>query len=150
MGLPFILSAESNSKKQLNDSPQEKETEVSDLKFQRQNREVLQIGQSIMYTHSIQEHSTIVKGNFLFCFLWFGFVFQDKISLYSPGNSWNSLCRPGWPQTRKMYLPLSLRAGIKGICHHVQLDFLLKTGSHYVTLASLELAMQTMLALNSQ
>jgi hypothetical protein len=44
MGLPFILSAESNSKKQLNDSPQEKETEVSDLKFQRQNREVLQIG----------------------------------------------------------------------------------------------------------
>ena len=37
------------------------------------------------------------------------------------GMSWNSLCRPGWPQTHKsacLCLPI---AGIKGVCHHAQL-----------------------------
>jgi fatty acid desaturase len=47
----------------------------------------------------------------LFCFSRQGFSVQ-------PWLSWNSLCRPGWPQTQKsacFCLPI---AGIKGMCHH--------------------------------
>ena len=28
-------------------------------------------------------------------------MFQDSFSLYSPGLSWNSVCRSGWPQTHR-------------------------------------------------
>jgi hypothetical protein len=44
--------------------------------------------------------------------------FWDRVSLCR--LSWNSLCRPGWPQTQKSTcLCLSLpSAGIKGVCHH--------------------------------
>jgi hypothetical protein len=37
---------------------------------------------------------------FFFVFLFFCFVFRDRVSLCS-WLSWNSLCRPGWPQTQK-------------------------------------------------
>jgi hypothetical protein len=53
--------------------------------------------------------------------LFFFFFFQDRVSLYSPGCSWNSLCRPGWPRTQKSpYLCLP-SAGIKGVRHHARL-----------------------------
>jgi hypothetical protein len=32
--------------------------------------------------------------------------------------SWNSLCRPGWPQTQKFPCLCLPSAGIKGVCHH--------------------------------
>jgi hypothetical protein len=39
------------------------------------------------------------------------------------GMSWNSLCRPGWPQTHKSAWLCLPSAGIKGVCHHAQLRF---------------------------
>ena len=50
---------------------------------------------------------------FVFLFVWFFFKTGFLCVL-----SWNSLCRPGWPQTQKsacLCLPI---AGIKGMCHH--------------------------------
>ena len=52
---------------------------------------------------------------FLFCFV---FVFQDSVSAWL--LSWNSLCKPGGPQTHRSTASVSasaLSAGIKGVCH---------------------------------
>jgi hypothetical protein len=55
---------------------------------------------------------------FVFCFLFFAFFF----SVY-PWLSWNSLCRPGWPQTQKSVCLCLPSAGIKGMDHHARLCF---------------------------
>jgi hypothetical protein len=34
--------------------------------------------------------------------------------------SWNSLCRPGWPQTQRSACLCLPSAGIKGLCHHAR------------------------------
>jgi hypothetical protein len=39
-----------------------------------------------------------------------------------PWLSWNSLCRPGWPQTQKSTCLCLPSAGIKGVHHHAQLQ----------------------------
>jgi hypothetical protein len=52
---------------------------------------------------------------FLVPFVCLFFVFRDRVSLYSPGClSWNSLCRPAWPQTQKFTCLCLPSAGIKG------------------------------------
>jgi hypothetical protein len=43
------------------------------------------------------------------------FYFPRQVFSVYPWLSWNSLCRPGWPQTQKFCLP---SAGIKGTRHH--------------------------------
>jgi hypothetical protein len=51
-------------------------------------------------------------------YLFFCFC-RDRVSLYSPGcPAWNSLCRPGWPQTQKSTCLCLPSARIKGMCHH--------------------------------
>jgi hypothetical protein len=50
----------------------------------------------------------------LFCFLRQGF----SVKLWL---SWNSLCRPGWPQTQKSACLCLPSAGIKGVCPHAWL-----------------------------
>jgi hypothetical protein len=45
---------------------------------------------------------------FLFFLVWFGLVFRDRVSLYSPG------C-PGTQKSACLCLP---SAGTKGVCHH--------------------------------
>jgi hypothetical protein len=49
--------------------------------------------------------------------------------------SWNSLCRPGWPQTQKSACLCLPSAGIKGVCHHCLacVHVLLHTHSHKYT-----------------
>jgi hypothetical protein len=37
---------------------------------------------------------------------------------FKTGFLWNSLCRPGWPQTQKFASLCLPSAGIKGVCHH--------------------------------
>jgi hypothetical protein len=52
-----------------------------------------------------------IKGYYHLC------VFWDRFSVQQPWLSWNSFCRPGWPQTQR---PTSLciqNAGIKGVWH---------------------------------
>jgi hypothetical protein len=49
-------------------------------------------------------------------FFFFGFPRQG-FSVYS-WLSWNSLCRPGWPQTQKSTCLCLPSAGIKDICHY--------------------------------
>jgi hypothetical protein len=49
---------------------------------------------------------------FIFCFL--VFFSRQGFSVLS----WNSLCRPGWPQTQKSTCLCLSSAGIKGMCHH--------------------------------
>jgi hypothetical protein len=59
----------------------------------------------------------------LLLLFWFGLVFRDRVSLYSPGwLSWNSLYRPGWPRTQKSTCLCLSSAGIKGLCHHTRLE----------------------------
>jgi hypothetical protein len=53
---------------------------------------------------------------FCFCFVLFCFLKQG-FSVY-PWLSWNSLCRPGWPQTQKSVCFCLPSAGIKGVRHH--------------------------------
>ena len=52
-------------------------------------------------------------------------VFLYRVSLCSfgvcPGT--RSVCRPGWPRTQEIRLPLPLSAGIKGVYHHRQVWF---------------------------
>jgi hypothetical protein len=48
---------------------------------------------------------------FLFSFSRQGFSVKHWLS-------WNSVCRPGWPQTQKSACLCLLSAGIKGVCHH--------------------------------
>jgi hypothetical protein len=53
----------------------------------------------------------------LFCFVLFCFVLlRQGFSVYS-WLSWNSLCKPGWPQTRRSAWLCLLSAGIKGVLH---------------------------------
>jgi hypothetical protein len=52
--------------------------------------------------------------------LLFFFFFFFFVSL-----SWNSLCRPGWPQTQKSACLCLPSAGIKGVHHHAQLELLI-------------------------
>jgi hypothetical protein len=40
-----------------------------------------------------------------------------------PWLSWNSLCRPGWPQTQRSTCLCLPSAGIKGVRHHARLQF---------------------------
>jgi hypothetical protein len=54
---------------------------------------------------------------FLFVCLFFGFFLRQGFSV-SPWLSWNSLCRPGWPQTQKSACLCLPSAGIKGMRHH--------------------------------
>jgi hypothetical protein len=35
-----------------------------------------------------------------------------------PWQSWNSLCRPGWPRTQKFTCLCLPSARIEGVCHH--------------------------------
>ena len=78
----------------------------------------------------------------VFCLFVFWFVlvlvFWDRVSLCrSLWLYWNSLCRPGWPQTQKSAYPCLLSAGIKSVYHHCPaLPCFFETGS----LTSLELA----------
>jgi hypothetical protein len=51
-----------------------------------------------------------------FGLVWFGFLRQGFSVL--PWLSWNSLCRPGWPQTQKSTCLCLPSAGIKGVHHH--------------------------------
>ena len=59
---------------------------------------------------------------FFVCFL-FGFVFCFSGQGFSvqPWLPWNSLCRPGWPQTQKSTCHCLPSAGIKRVHHHAQL-----------------------------
>ncbi|GAB1296551.1 Rhomboid-related protein 3 [Apodemus speciosus] len=41
-------------------------------------------------------------------------IVMDRVSLCTPIQSWNSLCRPGWPRTRRSICLCLLSAGIKG------------------------------------
>jgi hypothetical protein len=45
---------------------------------------------------------------------------RQGFSVY-PWLSWNSLCRPGWPQTQKSACLCLPSAGIKGVRHHAWL-----------------------------
>jgi hypothetical protein len=71
-------------------------------------------------------HSPITLGSqFDFCgafSVFFFFFFWDR-SL-KPCLSWNSLCRPGWPQTQEIHLPLPAECWHIGMCHHTQHWFL--------------------------
>jgi hypothetical protein len=53
-----------------------------------------------------------------FFFFFFGFSRQGFSVL--PWLSWNSRCRPGWPQTQKSACLCLRSAGIKGVRHHAQ------------------------------
>ena len=57
-----------------------------------------------------------VFGLFVFGLVWFGF--SRQVFSVQPWLSWNSLCRPGWPQTQKSACLCLPRAGIKGVPHH--------------------------------
>jgi hypothetical protein len=57
----------------------------------------------------------------LLCFVLFGFLRQGFS--VKPWLSWNSFCRPGWPQTQKSACLCLPSAGIKGMCHHARLFF---------------------------
>jgi hypothetical protein len=47
--------------------------------------------------------------------VFFLFFFQDWVFPYR--LSWNSLCTPNWPQTKKSACLCLLSAGIKGVSH---------------------------------
>jgi hypothetical protein len=53
------------------------------------------------------------------------FFSRQGFSVY-PWLSWNSLCRPGWPQTQKSACLCLPSTGIKGMCHHARLHSNLK------------------------
>jgi hypothetical protein len=48
----------------------------------------------------------------------FSFFFPRQGFSVKPWLSWNSLCRPGWPQTQKSACLCLTSAGIKGVCHY--------------------------------
>ena len=52
--------------------------------------------------------------DFLFCC----FCFSRQGFSVCPRLSWNSLCRPGWPQTQRSACLCLLNTGIKGVHHH--------------------------------
>jgi hypothetical protein len=58
------------------------------------------------------------------CLVLFCFCFSRQGFSVQPWLSWNSLCRPGWPQTQKSAFLCLPSAGIKGMCHHAQLNLL--------------------------
>jgi hypothetical protein len=56
---------------------------------------------------------------FFFFFFWFfetGFLCVALAVL----ESWNSLCRPGWPRTQKSACLCLPSAGVKGVRHHAR------------------------------
>jgi hypothetical protein len=68
------------------------------------------------HTHSTQAYikpknhtHKVIKGIFFLIFL---------SETGFPWLSWNSLCRPGWPQTQKSACLCLSSAGIKGVRHH--------------------------------
>jgi hypothetical protein len=65
---------------------------------------------------------------FSFCIL-FGLVlvFFETGFLFVAWLSWNSLCRPGWPQTQKSTCLCLPSAGIKGVSHHCPAKIFLST-----------------------
>ena len=65
---------------------------------------------------------------FVFCFLGFfwGEGFETWFLCISLAVPWNSLCRPGCPQTQKSACFCLPNAGIKGVHHHTRLVFLNK------------------------
>jgi hypothetical protein len=72
-------------------------------------------------------NSLIVWEFFGFCFLllFIYFVFLRQCFSVQPWLSWNSLCRPGWPQTQKSTCLCPPGGGIKGVRHHCPADFCL-------------------------
>ena len=60
-----------------------------------------------------KEHDSAIYVLFFF-FLNFS---RQGFSVF-PWLSWNSLCRPGWPQTQKSACLCLPSARIKGVCHH--------------------------------
>jgi hypothetical protein len=52
-----------------------------------------------------------------FVCLFFGLVFRDRVSLYSPGCP-GTHCTPGWPRTQKSTCLCLPSAGIKRMRHH--------------------------------
>jgi hypothetical protein len=57
---------------------------------------------------------------YLFIYL----VFLRQGFSVQPWLSCNSLCRPGWPRTQKSTCLCLPSAGIKGVRHHAQLEFI--------------------------
>ena len=56
----------------------------------------------------------------LFCFCCCCYLFLRQGFSVQPWLSWNSLCRPGWPQTQRSTCLCLSRAGIKDVCHHAR------------------------------
>jgi hypothetical protein len=84
---------------------------------------------------------------YLFTYLFiYWFFLRQGFSVY-PWLSWNSLCRPGWPQTQKSACLCLPSAGIKGVCHHAPHGFFclfvcfFEMGSLYIVLPILELTL---------
>ena len=69
---------------------------------------------------------------FLFCFVFLAFWFFGFFGFLRRGFSvqlwlsWNSLCRPGWPQTQKSSCLCLPNAGIKGVHHHQAPSYFLR------------------------
>jgi hypothetical protein len=61
---------------------------------------------------------SVVSLSFVCLFVCLFLCFQDRVSLYSPWLSWNSLCRPGWPRTQKSTCLCLPSARTKGVHHH--------------------------------
>jgi hypothetical protein len=63
---------------------------------------------------------------FVFCFVLFSFWFWffETGILCIAWLSWNSLCRPGWPQSQKSACVCLPSAGIKGVGHQCQAKFI--------------------------
>jgi hypothetical protein len=70
---------------------------------------------SLLVDEKVSSTTIVVIKRPKFIYLFIGFFFpRDRVSLYR--LSWNSLCRPGWPQKSAcLCLP---SAGIKGVSHH--------------------------------
>jgi hypothetical protein len=63
----------------------------------------------------------------------------SEVFSVSPWLSWNSLCRPGWPQTQKSACLCLPSPGIKGLHHHARLLL-----SFYVSFRDLDLGPHTL------
>ena len=58
--------------------------------------------------------------DFMETFQVFLFLFLRQDVIVYPRPAYNSLCRPGWPQTHKDSPALSPESGIQGMCHHTK------------------------------
>ena len=78
-------------------------------------------------------------------------VFPRQGFSVQPWLSWNSLCRPGWPQTQKSACLCLPSAGIKGVCHHARpsVHFLIFTVVVFIFPKSSSSLVQTICAVSS-